>query len=94
MLGPSLPPTSGVSRWPASYLSKVSGARRWRRCAPSRSTPPTNTAPTTTAGSIQTGKLADMVVRDGDPLTCAVGAVKDIKVLRTIKRGATVYQAP
>lgn len=45
-------------------------------------------------GTITAGKLADLVILDGDPLTVAPGTIKDIKVVETIKRGLTVYRRP
>jgi len=44
-------------------------------------------------GSIEPGKLADMIVIDRDILTCPEEDIKDIKVLRTILGGRTVYKA-
>lgn len=44
-------------------------------------------------GSIKAGKRADLVVLDGNPLKVDPMAIKDIKVLETIKDGATVYTA-
>ncbi len=44
-------------------------------------------------GSIETGKRADLVVLDGNPLTVAPDAIRDISVLRTIKDGKTIYAA-
>ncbi|MDR0571213.1 MAG: amidohydrolase [Clostridiales Family XIII bacterium] len=42
-------------------------------------------------GSLEHGKLADMVVLDGDPFTVAPGAIKDIAVDMTLLGGKIVY---
>jgi predicted amidohydrolase YtcJ len=44
-------------------------------------------------GSIEPGKRADLVVLDKNPLTVDPMAIKEIKVLETIKDGQTVYKA-
>lgn len=44
-------------------------------------------------GSLTPGKLADLVVLDGNPLTVDPMAIKDIRVLETIKEGQSVYRA-
>jgi predicted amidohydrolase YtcJ len=44
-------------------------------------------------GSIGPGKLADLVVLDKNPLKVDALAIKDIKVLQTIKEGQTIYRA-
>jgi predicted amidohydrolase YtcJ len=45
-------------------------------------------------GSIEPGKLADLVILDKNPLTVNPMAIKDIKVVETIKEGHTIYVAP
>ena len=44
-------------------------------------------------GSIETGKLADLVVLSDDILTVPESAIKDIRVMRTIVGGKTVFNA-
>jgi predicted amidohydrolase YtcJ len=44
-------------------------------------------------GSISAGKLADYVVLAEDPHTVDQAKIKDIKILRTVTGGATVYEA-
>ena len=41
-------------------------------------------------GSLESGKLADMIVLDGDPLTAE--DVRDIQVVETIVGGRTIYE--
>lgn len=46
-----------------------------------------------TKGSLEVGKLADLVILDKNPLTVDPMAIKDIKVVETIKEGKTIYPA-
>jgi predicted amidohydrolase YtcJ/heat shock protein HslJ len=45
-------------------------------------------------GSLEVGKLADLVILDKNPLKVDKMAIKDIKVVETIKEGQTIYPAP
>ena len=45
-------------------------------------------------GSLEPGKLADLVILDKNPLKVDKMAIKDIKVLQTIKEGKSIYTAP
>ncbi|SDH34286.1 hypothetical protein SAMN05421505_11491 [Sinosporangium album] len=42
-------------------------------------------------GSLEAGKLADLAVFDGDPMTCAENDIKDIKALATFVGGRAVH---
>ena len=44
-------------------------------------------------GSLEVGKLADLVILDQNPLKVEPMAIKDIKVLETIKEGKSIYAA-
>jgi hypothetical protein len=44
-------------------------------------------------GSLEVGKLADLVVLDGNPLKVDPKKIKDIRVVATIKEGKTIYGA-
>jgi predicted amidohydrolase YtcJ len=46
-----------------------------------------------TRGSIEPGKLADFVILTGDPAKTAVGDLRAIKVVETIKEGRTIFPA-
>jgi hypothetical protein len=45
-------------------------------------------------GSLEIGKLADLVILDKNPLTVDKMAIKDVRVVETIKEGKTIYRAP
>jgi predicted amidohydrolase YtcJ len=44
-----------------------------------------------TKGTLETGKLADLVVLDKNPLKVAPTTIKDIQVLETIKEGRSIF---
>lgn len=44
-------------------------------------------------GSLETGKLADLVILSENPTTVSPGDIKDIRVLETIKEGETIFVA-
>lgn len=45
-------------------------------------------------GTITTGKIADLVILDGNPLAVPPEKIADIRVVQTIKRGRPIYRAP
>lgn len=45
-------------------------------------------------GTLAVGKLADLVILDKDPLKVTPMAIRDIKVVETIKEGVTIYPVP
>jgi heat shock protein HslJ len=45
-------------------------------------------------GTLTAGKIADLVILDKDPLKVDPMAIKDIKVVETIKEGVTIFPAP
>jgi hypothetical protein len=47
-----------------------------------------------TKGSLEPGKVADLVILDRNPLAVDPMAIKDVKVVETIKEGRTIYRAP
>ena len=44
-------------------------------------------------GTLEVGKLADLVVLDNNPLKVEPMAIKDIKVVDTVKEGKTICRA-
>ncbi|MDA0993278.1 MAG: amidohydrolase family protein, partial [Proteobacteria bacterium] len=44
-------------------------------------------------GSLAPGKLADFVILENDPHDVDPDAIKDIKIIRTVVGGRTVYEA-
>jgi predicted amidohydrolase YtcJ len=44
-----------------------------------------------TKGTLEVGKLADLVILDGNPLKVAPTSIKSIKVLETIKEGVPIF---
>ncbi len=44
-------------------------------------------------GSLEPGKLADLVILDKNPLQVDPMAIKDIRVVETIKEGRSIYRA-
>ncbi|MEG9303627.1 amidohydrolase [Psychrobacter celer] len=47
-----------------------------------------------TKGTLAAGKLADLVILDNNPLTIKPADIRNIKVVKTIKEGNTIYQRP
>jgi predicted amidohydrolase YtcJ len=45
-----------------------------------------------TRGSLEAGKIADLVILDKNPLAVEPMAIKDIKVIETIKEGKSIYK--
>ncbi len=45
-------------------------------------------------GSLEVGKLADLVILSANPIKVEPMAIRDIKVLETIKAGKTIFKAP
>ena len=43
-------------------------------------------------GSLEPGKIADMVILDGNPLKVDPMSIKDIQVLQTFKEGESIYE--
>jgi len=43
-------------------------------------------------GPIEVGKLADLVILDGNPLAVAEDKILEVKVIETLKEGKSVYR--
>lgn len=46
-----------------------------------------------TKGTLESGKIADMVILDKNPLKVDPMSIRDISVVETIKNGKTIYAA-
>lgn len=44
-------------------------------------------------GTLETGKLADLVILDANPVAVDTDSLPDIAVVETVKEGKTVYRA-
>jgi hypothetical protein len=44
-------------------------------------------------GSLEPGKIADLVILDRNPLKVEPMAIREIKVVETVKEGKTIYKA-
>ncbi len=82
-----------ISRIGRRDRRRTSASRRSRDSRRRRSGPPSSTARQAEKGSLEPGKLADLVILDRNPLTVEPMAIKDIKVVETIKEGRTIYPA-
>jgi hypothetical protein len=47
-----------------------------------------------TKGSVEVGKLADLAILSGNPLTVAPASIETLRVVETIKEGKTVWKRP
>ena len=43
-------------------------------------------------GSLEVGKLADLVILDKNPLQSPYDGILDIRVMKTIKAGVTIFE--
>jgi predicted amidohydrolase YtcJ len=75
--GVTLGPDERVGPLEALEAITIDGARMYGEAA--------------TKGSIEPGKLADLVVLSGNPLTVPPATIKDLRVEETIKEGKTVW---
>lgn len=44
-------------------------------------------------GTLSPGKRADLVLLEEDPLTCPAERISQLRVMRTIKDGKTLFEA-
>jgi predicted amidohydrolase YtcJ len=70
-------PAERVDRWQALKALTIEGA--WQIFEEDQK------------GTIEAGKLADLVILDGNPLTVEIHAILPIKAVETIKEGKTVF---
>ncbi len=80
LLPHSLPPLLLLWLWPEAIKSQTIWAAEQYDEQGSR-------------GSLEVGKFADLVILDKNPLTVDPMAIKEIKVVETIKEGKTIYRA-
>ncbi len=80
LTGRTIGPEQAISREEALRIFTRNGA--WALCMEDR------------LGSLVPGACADLVVLDGDPLTCELDAIRHLRVQATLLDGRLVYCAP
>lgn len=75
--GKVIGPDERIDRWHALKALTIEGAWQLRE--------------EDQKGTLEAGKLADLVILDGNPLAVATDAIRDIKAVATLKEGKTVY---
>ncbi len=71
---------------PAQQIDRVQAVSMWTRDA-------ARLLQWKDIGRLMPGACADLVILDRDPIVCAVDEIADVKVLRTVFDGETVYEA-